>query len=125
MTKNIVLSELGHTWLIDIDGTIVKHNGYKIDGRDSLLPGVKDFFDSIPVGDTVILLTSRDIAYKKDTEFFLSNNGIRFDKIIYGLPFGERILINDNKPSGLKMSISVSNRRDSGILQKIIIDKKR
>ena len=35
--KEIVLSSLGHTWILDLDGTLVKHNGYKIDGADSLL----------------------------------------------------------------------------------------
>ena len=40
------LSPLNHTWLIDVDGTIVKHNGYIIDGQDTLLDGVKEFFDN-------------------------------------------------------------------------------
>lgn len=37
-------SPLAKTWILDIDGTIVKHNGYKIDGYDTLLEGVKEFF---------------------------------------------------------------------------------
>ena len=41
MKKNeLLLSTLGHTWIFDLDGTIVKHNGYLIDGKDTLLPGV-------------------------------------------------------------------------------------
>ena len=118
----LVLSKLGHTWLIDIDGTIVKHNGYKIDGHDSLLPGAKDFFDQIPNGDTIILLTSRTEEYKKATEDFLVNNRITFDRIIYGLPYGERIIINDNKPSGLCVSKCVSLNRDDGLKIEIEID---
>lgn len=27
--NEIVISQLGHTWILDLDGTIVKHNGYK------------------------------------------------------------------------------------------------
>lgn len=41
---SLIVSSLLQTWLIDIDGTIVKHNGYKIDGYDTLLPGGKEKF---------------------------------------------------------------------------------
>ena len=41
------LSTLPKTWIFDIDGTIVKHNGYKFDGFDTLLDGVKDFFKEL------------------------------------------------------------------------------
>ena len=40
------LSPLGKTWILDIDGTIVKHNGYKIDGHDTLLLGAKEFLQN-------------------------------------------------------------------------------
>ena len=59
MCDSLRLSCLGHTWLIDLDGTIVKHNGYKIDGVDSLLDGAKAFIESIPEGDKILFLTSR------------------------------------------------------------------
>lgn len=121
--EKIVLSSLGHTWLIDIDGTVVKHNGYKIDGYDTLLPNVKEFFESIPKQDRIIFLTSRTENYKEITERFLSENRIRFDSIIYGLPYGERILINDDKPSGLSMSYAIPLRRDEGMDFRIVIDE--
>ena len=41
------LSTLPKTWIIDVDGTLVKHNGYLIDGEDTILDGVKEFFDKI------------------------------------------------------------------------------
>lgn len=115
MKNKLVLSTLGHTWILDLDGTIVKHNGYKIDGEDSFLPGAKEFLDSIPTNDMIIFLTSRTDEYKKITEQFLNKNNIKYDYIIYNVPYGERILINDNKPSGLKMSISVNKKRDEGL----------
>ena len=40
---NLTLSSLPHTWILDLDGTLVEHNGYKIYGKDRLLPGVRDF----------------------------------------------------------------------------------
>ncbi len=112
-SKVIELSSLSHTWIFDIDGTLVKHNGYKIDGHDTLLPGVKEFFaNTIQEDDFVILLTSRDECYKATTEQFLKENGIRFHQVIYNLPYGERILMNDKKPSGLDMSYSINTNRD-------------
>ena len=35
MGKTMTLSTLSKTWIFDLDGTIVKHNGYKIDGYDT------------------------------------------------------------------------------------------
>lgn len=37
---------------------------------------------------------------------------MRYDGIIFGAPYGERILINDRKPSGLAMAIAVNAQRD-------------
>lgn len=106
------LSSLPHTWILDVDGTIVKHNGYKIDGYDTLLPGVKDFFASLPSQDRVILLTARKAEYLPALKDFLTTNQIRYDHIITDVPMGERILVNDNKPSGLKCAYAVNKERD-------------
>lgn len=112
MSEVIKVSPLGKTWIFDIDGTICKHNGYKIDGYDTLLPGVVDFFSKIPTEDKIIFITSRTQEYSKITEKMLKENGIRYEAIIYGLPFGERILINDKKPSGLLTSIAINTDRN-------------
>lgn len=112
---DLELSSLGHTWILDLDGTIVKHNGYKIDGKDTLLPGVKEFLESIPQNDMIIFLTSRTDDYRDATIDFLSNHSIRYDQIIFNAPYGERILLNDEKPSGLKMSIGLNVKRDEKI----------
>ena len=118
----LVLSALGHTWILDLDGTIVKHNGYKLDGEDSFLPGARDFLESIPDKDMIVFLTSRTEEYRKQTLDFLKMNDIHYSYIIFGAPYGERILINDDKPSGLSMSISLSVKRDDGICMSIVED---
>lgn len=110
--KELVLSTLGHTWILDLDGTIVKHNGYKIDGKDTLLPGALEFLDSIPPKDLIVWITSRESSERERTEKFLSLHGIRHDWMIFDAPFGERILINDDKLSGLSMAIAVRRKRD-------------
>lgn len=122
MSEKHVLSSLGKTWIFDIDGTIVKHNGYKIDGYDTLLDGAKEFFDGISEDDMIILVTSRTNEYKEMTLEFLNKSGIRFDHIIFNAPYGERILINDNKPSGLKMTVAVDTQRDVFMKDEFIVD---
>ena len=109
------LSVLGHTWILDLDGTLVKHNGYKLDGEDSMLEGAEAFLASIPPKDMIIILTSRTAETRDKTEAFLREHGVRYDAILFNAPFGERILINDDKPSGLRMAVAVRKKRDSAL----------
>jgi len=125
MCDSLRLSCLGHTWLIDLDGTIVKHNGYKIDGVDSLLDGAKAFIESIPEGDKIVFLTSRKEEFRELTETFLEQHGIRYDAILYDLPYGERILLNDRKESGLETAIAVNKERNLEDFPEIFIDSKK
>lgn len=118
----LVLSTLGHTWILDLDGTILKHNGYKIDGIDTLLDGAMDFLNAIPQKDMILFVTSRTEEYRELTENFLRNNGIRYDAIVFGCPYGERILMNDDKPSGLKMGYVFNKKRDEAIFPIVIED---
>ena len=104
------LSSLAKTWIFDIDGTIVKHNGYKIDGYDTLLDGVSEFFEKLPKEDKVIFLTSRTHHELKNLKSFLDKINLRYDKILTDMPMGERILINDNKPSGLKCAYAINQQ---------------
>ncbi len=110
--RKVCLSPLGHTWILDLDGTIVKHNGYKMDGIDTFLPGAREFLQSIPDGDMVLFLTSRTEEYAQITEQFLRRHGVRYDAVVYGAPYGERILVNDAKPSGLQTAVAVNTVRD-------------
>ena len=112
MEKEIVLSTLPHTWILDIDGTLVKHNGYLTEEGDTLLEGATEFLESIPEKDMIILLTARPSSVRDITEKFLAEKNIRYDHIIFDAPVGERIVINDNKPSGLVMAYAVERTRD-------------
>lgn len=118
----LVLSTLGHTWILDLDGTIVKHNGYKIDGRDSLLPGAREFLRSIPSKNMIVFITSRTDEYREITEQFQKENDIRYNYIIFNAPYGERMLVNDDKPSGLKTGITINKKRDSELAVSISYD---
>lgn len=106
-------SPLNKTWILDIDGTLVKHNGYKIDGYDTLLDGVKEFFENLNPNDKVIMLTARKEEYLENLKKFLKANNLRYDYLLTDMPMGERILVNDSKPSGLDMAFAINKNRDS------------
>ena len=108
----MVLSTLSKTWIFDLDGTLVKHNGYKIDGYDTLLDGIAEYISKIPADDYILILTSRSDEFKELTLSFLKENSIRYNQIIFNIPMGERIVVNDRKPSGINMAIAVNVERD-------------
>lgn len=107
------LSSMKKTWILDLDGTLLTHNGHKND-EESLLPGVSSFFDIIK-DDFVVIMTARDESLREKTEFFLEKNKIKYDQIIFGVPFGERIVVNDEKPGGLKTAHAISVLRNQGL----------
>lgn len=112
MEKSLILSTLPKTWLFDLDGTLLKHNGYKIDGTDTVLNGVREYLDSIPAEDRILILTSRTEEYRQSTLDFLREAHIRYDEILFNLPMGERIIVNDRKPSGIDMAVAVNVNRN-------------
>lgn len=119
-TEDLVLSTLPKTWIFDLDGTIVKHNGYKIDGYDTLLDGVKEYIDALPKDDFVLILTSRTNEYRDMTIAFLEEHCIRHNQIIFNMPMGERIIVNDKKPSGIDMAVSVNVERNRPVFPRVI-----
>ncbi len=121
----INLSPLPKTWIFDVDGTLVKHNGYLIDGYDTLLDGVKETFNKIDNSDIIILLTAREEKYIDDLKQFLEKNSIRYNYLLSDIPVGERLLINDNKPSGLITAYAINKKRDAPLNIDIIIDKNK
>lgn len=123
MEKQLILSTLPKTWIFDLDGTILKHNGYKMDGEDTLLPGVKEYFEAIPQEDKVVIFTSRTEEYRESTLKFLEKHSIRYDEILFHMPMGERIVVNDRKPSGLDMAVAMNIDRDCFALPQIIREK--
>jgi len=106
-------TNLAHTWFIDLDGTILIHNGY-INGDDRLLPGVKELWDSIPADDFIIITTGREEQYRDSSLKILTDNNLRYDHAIFGLPLGERIVINDLKPGRLKTAVAWNVERNKG-----------
>lgn len=120
--ENLKLSSLPKTWIFDLDGTILVHNGYK-NGGDRILPGVKEFFDKIPETDHILILTARKEEVLESSIKFLKDNGIRYNEILADIPFGERILLNDMKDSGLKTAYAINLKRDEGLDFSVEVDE--
>ena len=120
--EEIKVSSLNKTWILDLDGTIVKHNGYLIDGVDTLLPDIEKFLSQMNDNDFVVIVTARRIEYREQTEQFLREHNIRYDAIIWNTPNGERILVNDIKPNGLHTAIAINTVRNEACKMKFIID---
>lgn len=115
MPKLPRLSDLPKTWLIDVDGVIFPHNGYLRSSQEAPLAGVVEFFRGLPEDDEVVLLSARAERYRTQTEEQLVRWGFRFSALLLDLPVGERILVNDEKPSGLRTAWALSVARDAGI----------
>jgi len=107
-------TNLGHTWFFDLDGTILDHDGLWNRGKDRILPGVRELWDTIPQDDMIIITTARKEMWREDTEQVLKENKLRYDLIVFGLRHGERIIVNDKKPGGLQTAIAWNVKRNAG-----------
>lgn len=107
------------TIICDIDGTLIKHHGnlsQQLLKEPELLPGTLEKLNEWDrKGYQIILLTGRKESMRKITEEYLSKMGIFYDKLIMGVTSGERVLINDNKPSGQKTAFAVCIERNEGL----------
>ena len=54
---------------------------------------------------------------------FLAAHEIRYDEILFNMPMGERIIVNDRKPSGLDMSVAINIDRNQFMLPEIKREK--
>ena len=118
----IKISPMPKTWILDLDGTLLVHDGPYILGKDEFLPGAREFLDSIPRRDMIIFLTARSDYEKPHTMRFLKENNVRYDHIIFNAGEGERIMINDMKPDGLVTAYAVNTVRDRFCKTEFITD---
>lgn len=114
------MNEMKKTLFIDIDGTLVKHQGNLSDMflKDVyVLPCVLEKFNEWDAkGYKIILTTGRKECLRKITEEQLLKNGIFFDQLVMGLTRGERVLINDIKPNNdMSVATAIQINRDEGL----------
>ncbi|MBS7805553.1 hypothetical protein KIH24_13350 [Rhizobiales bacterium TNE-4] len=112
------LNHLGRIWFIDLDGTIVKHNGYQ-SSNEALLPNVKELWSQFRPDDRVYIFTARGEQFRESTVSFLAEQNITYDLLLMDQPAGARILINDCKPDGAPTAYCINLQRDEGPLKVI------
>lgn len=93
------------TWLIDIDGCIFVHRDdgpvSQWYGQQALLPGVAQKLARLEAqGDRIILVTGRPESIRALTVAQLQHFGVIYHQLVMDATGGERILVNDAKPSG-------------------------
>ena len=108
------------TIFLDIDGCIFKHKGNlttQINEPPELLPGVLEKLNKWDAdGHKIILITGRKESMRKFTENQLIEHGIYYDQLIMGVNRGERILINDKKPTNdMVVARAIEIKRNKGL----------
>jgi len=107
------------TIFIDIDGTLLTHNGdlsCQILSDCSVLPGaVEKINDWNRKGYHIIMTTGRKECMRQLTKDQLFKSGLFYDQLIMGLPRGKRILINDSKPDMIDTAEAIVVIRNKGI----------
>ncbi len=114
------MEERPKTFLIDIDGTLLKHTGDITNlhtNFPSVLPGVLDKLRELDRKSCkIILVSGRREGTRKQTEEQLAKAGIIYDQLILGIGNGVRVLINDFKPDSTEpTAIAVNVERNKGL----------
>ena len=118
------MTEKPKTIFVDIDGTLLQHQGSLPDTilRDPiLLEGViEKFIEWTGKSYKIIITTARPESMRDVTKGHLEKFGICYDVLLMGLTSGQRILINDKKPSHNTAALAINVERNGG-LEDIII----
>ena len=102
------------TIFCDIDGSILEQHGdlsnMHLLTEEDLLPGVKKANARwTRKGYTVIVTTGRKESERELTVRQLKLVGFHYDLLIMGLPYGERVVINDRRAADNKNSATGIN----------------
>jgi hypothetical protein len=94
------MSNHSRTFLLDLDGTLIRHQAPPWAEPMEVLPGVieklREWWNS---GDCIVIATGRPECLRAMTELGLQRAGIYYHQLIMGLTSGTRYLVNDMKPS--------------------------
>jgi hypothetical protein len=108
---------------VDIDGVLLKNTSDHFSnlGEGTVISENVDLLNKMHSEgkSTIILTTSRSESHRELTENELRNKGIKYDRLVMGLPHCQRILVNDFASSNPYPSCSAINiERDSPSLHK-------
>ncbi len=108
---------MSKTLFIDLDGTLVYHNYRPLEEADRILPGVLDFLTEARAKGYFVVLTTNRSQEKAQGALDLLKNSIQFnfDRALYDLPVGIRVLINDNKDQEVR-ALAMPLERNKGLV---------
>ena len=109
------------TYIIDIDGTLIKHQGkgirfqlYPSDG--TVLEAAARVLNTLEQqGHHIVLMTARPEAFRDLTVQQLRGAYFVYHQLIMGVTSGERIIVNDTKPDDSPSCSAVVVKRNDGI----------
>jgi hydroxymethylpyrimidine pyrophosphatase-like HAD family hydrolase len=114
---NVLRSKM--TIFCDIDGVLIKHNPHSVSDPEmnEMIDGFQKLEEWRKMGHKVVLTTARNSKKRKEILNLLEVKGIKYDDLLTSCNPGQRILINDRKPSSpfLPQSLSFEITRDHGI----------
>lgn len=108
------------TLFIDIDGTLLQHQGCGITQAHQNLPKLSGVLNKFNEWDrknyNIILVSGRRESERALTIKQLESVGIVYDQLILGIGGGVRVLINDTKPdSDDPTAIAIVVKRNEGL----------
>lgn len=107
------------TVFCDIDGTLLKHLGNLSEQMSEEIPILPKTLEKLNEwnrnGYYIILITGRKESMREITIKQLEKSKIFYDKLIMGLPRGQRVLINDSKPDMESTALAFTIQRNKGI----------
>lgn len=112
---------MGRTFFIDIDGTLVRHkHSEELDNMitnpviEELLPGVIELWNHFDIDDCIVITTARRERHREFTEEIFRHYNLRYDKILFELETGPRIVINDTPNIAVQKASAINVRRNGG-----------
>jgi hypothetical protein len=107
------------TLIVDIDGTILRHNGDGLRGQHGDLPLLSDvqrrWSEWDAKGYGIVVLTGRRESMRAETERQLAECHLAYDQLVMGVGGGPRYLINDKKPDGTLTAYAINLDRNTGL----------
>ena len=97
------------TLFVDFDGTTFEH------ATENILPGTKEKFDEWnDKGYTIIITNARPSSSQEQTIRALDENCLLYHAVIFDLPNGDRVVLNDLK-EGRERAFAYNVERNGGI----------
>ena len=105
------------TVFCDLDGILVWHvySDFKYDPQRILKGSFEKLLEMRKVGTYIVLTTARSKSDCKYILRYFKKHGFKFDKCLFDLPVGKRVVINDTKYKGQVKAVAVEYPRNYGI----------